>query len=182
MENAVIIAEPLTHTPPQRAPQSVLIDQIDKEFVKVVTIIQKGDSINFPNKDDIRHHVYSFSAPREFELPLYEGTPAEPITFDKPGVVKLGCNIHDWMYAYLYIAETPYTAISGKDGKASLADLPDGSYEIRIWHPLMREGEQSTVQKLEFNAGSADAVTSWEIKLKPDFRPRRAPMPVNQGY
>ncbi len=76
--------------------------------------------VQFPNKDNIRHHVYSFSAARKFELPLYSGTPAQPVLFDKVGVVKLGCNIHDWMIGYIYVTETPYFGKSNAEGRVDM--------------------------------------------------------------
>lgn len=79
-----------------------------------------GTRVTFPNRDNIRHHVYSFSSAKKFELPLYIGTPAAPVVFDKPGVVALGCNIHDWMLAYIYVLTTPHFAKTAADGKARL--------------------------------------------------------------
>src|SRR5882672_5225476 len=107
--DAVIVAVPVQGVPRAKGerPKEV-IDQIDKEFVPGVKVIQVGTAISFPNKDNIRHHVYSFSPAKKFELPLYKGVPAAPIVFDKPGVVVLGCNIHDWMIAYVYVVESPW--------------------------------------------------------------------------
>ena len=92
---------------PTAASPREVVDQIDKEFVPYVKPVRTGSFVQFPNKDHIRHHVYSFSAPSKFELPLYMGTPAQPVLFDKPGVVKLGCNIHDWMIGYVYVTDSP---------------------------------------------------------------------------
>jgi plastocyanin len=97
------------------------VDQVDKEFSPRVTVVQLGASVSFPNHDDVRHQVYSFSPAKRFELALYAGVPAQPIVFDKPGVVVLGCNIHDWMVGYIYVSESPFFAKTGKDGKAMLA-------------------------------------------------------------
>lgn len=93
--------------------------------------------------------------------------------FDKPGVVKLGCNIHDWMIGYIYVSESPYFAKTGHDGRAVLADLPAGRYRVRVWHPRMQGGEEATVRTIEL---TQDAVAAWELELKPEFRPRRAPL------
>ena len=116
------------------AKQVKVIDQVDKEFISHVLPIQLGTAINFPNHDQIRHHVYSFSDAKNFEIPLYEGTPASPVVFDKVGVVSLGCNIHDWMSAYIYVVDTPHFTITDKEGQASL-ELPVGEYKIHYWHP-----------------------------------------------
>ena len=88
-------------------PGREIVDQINLEFVPHVKPVVVGSPVYFPNKDDVRHHVYSFSPAKRFELPLYSGTPAAPVVFDRPGIVAIGCNIHDWMLGYIYVAETP---------------------------------------------------------------------------
>ncbi|MGH7342427.1 MAG: methylamine utilization protein, partial [Candidatus Rokuibacteriota bacterium] len=109
--DAVVTAVPLAGDGLRLGPPDpVEIDQIDKEYVPYLTAIRVGTSVGFPNHDQIRHHVYSFSEAKTFEIPLYRGTPAEPVVFDKPGEVVLGCNIHDWMRAYVFVSETPYFA------------------------------------------------------------------------
>ena len=117
---------------------AAVMDQINKEFVPLVLPIQVGTAVSFPNRDNIRHHVYSFSPAKKFELPLYIGTPAAPVVFDKPGPVALGCNIHDWMVAYIYVVTTPYFAKTTNDGRARLEGLPADTYEARVWHPRQR--------------------------------------------
>ena len=101
--DAIVVAAPVDWVPrPATRHVKEIVDQIDKEFTPRVKAIYVGTSVSFPNKDNIRHHVYSFSPAKRFELPLYAGTLARRVVFDKPGVVVLGCNIHDWMVAYLY--------------------------------------------------------------------------------
>src|SRR5438105_7653048 len=117
--------------------KQAVVDQRDKQFVPYVTAVQVGTAVIFPNSDNIRHHVYSFSPAKRFELPLYAGVPAEPVLFDKPGIVVLGCNIHDWMIGYVYVSESPYFAKTGADGKALLAELPPRVYTVRVWHPQL---------------------------------------------
>ena len=85
-----------------------IVDQINKEFVKPITVIRPGMSVVFPNHDNIRHHVYSFSPAKIFELPLYKDVTPKPVTFDKAGAVALGCNIHDWMSAYIFVVDSPF--------------------------------------------------------------------------
>jgi plastocyanin len=146
------------------AAQSDSVDQVDKQFVPYVKTIFVGSTIRFPNSDNIRHQVYSFSPAKKFELPLYAGTQAQPILFDKPGVVVLGCNIHDWMVGYVYVSETPYFAKTGSAGTAALSDVPAGDYMVRIWQPSMDGSEQSTMQRVAVAAEGATA--QWIIKLK----------------
>ena len=118
--------------------KQAVIDQRDKQFVPYVTAIQVGTSLIFPNSDNIRHDVYSLSPAKEFELPLYAGIPAEPVTFDKQGFVTLGCTIHDWMVAYVAVLPTPYFQVTGKDGRAMLKDLPAGQYSVEVWQPSLK--------------------------------------------
>ena len=158
-----------------------VVDQIDKEFVPYVKPVRVGTQVQFPNKDEIRHHVYSFSAPRTFQLPLYRGTPAQPVLFDKAGVVKLGCNIHDWMIGYIYVAETPYFAKTTHDGRVDLDQLPPGRYRARVWHPRMERAESETVKAVELQE-TAPATVEWKLRLRPEFRPRRTPLPGEPGY
>src|SRR2546422_3571564 len=139
VEDAVVVAVPegQTATAPVRAGREV-VDQVDKEFVPYVKPIVVGSQVNFPNRDNIRHHVYSFSPAKRFELPLYIGTPAAPVVFDTPGSVVLGCNIHDWMLGYVYVLATPYFVKTAEDGKGRIGELAPGTYEARVWHPRLR--------------------------------------------
>lgn len=121
---------------PSASPGRAVMDQRNTAFVPGVLPIQAGTAVNFPNSDTVRHQVYSFSAPRPFELPLYSGTPPEPIVFDKPGVVVVGCNIHDWMIGHIVVLDTPHFGKSGDDGRVVLA-APAGEYTLRAWHPRL---------------------------------------------
>jgi plastocyanin len=181
--DAVVVALPANKTPGNAggATATIIVDQINKEFVPHVLPVWVGTAVNFPNKDNIRHHVYSFSAAKTFELPLYTGNPAAPVLFDKPGPVVLGCNIHDWMIAYIYVSESPYFAKTGADGKATLTDLPAGDYSVRTWHPRLAGKEQATERKLTIPRTGA-VESAWEIGLTPEFRIHRAPIPGQSGY
>jgi plastocyanin len=122
-----------------------IMDQINRTFVPHVLAVQTGTAVRFPNSDNVRHQVYSFSAPKRFQLPLYEGSPAKPIVFDKPGVVALGCNIHDKMSGFIVIVDTPWFGKT-TEGKLVLSDLPPGVYNVRVWHEKLRgEPPESTV-------------------------------------
>ncbi|ASD68452.1 methylamine utilization protein [Pseudoalteromonas piscicida] len=123
----------LTDKPVEPAAQEVAVmDQINKQFVPFILTIQKGQLVNFPNSDDIRHHVYSFSAAKPFELKLYAGTPNQPLKFENSGVVVLGCNIHDSMVGYIYVADDKQVLVSDANG---LVTLPDSVQQVTIWHP-----------------------------------------------
>jgi plastocyanin len=120
------------------AKRTAVMDQKNRMFVPHVLAIQTGTAVEFPNSDDVRHQVYSFSPAKKFQLPLYTGTPASPIVFDKPGVVNLGCNIHDRMSAYIVAVDTPYFAATGRDGHVTLLNLGSGRYVVHIWHPDLK--------------------------------------------
>lgn len=115
------------------ASATAVMDQRDSTFVPGVLAVQAGTTVSFPNSDTVRHQVYSFSPAKPFELPLYEGTPLSPVTFDRPGVVVVGCNIHDWMIGYIVVLDTPHFAKSDAAGKLRI-DLPAGRYRLQAWH------------------------------------------------
>jgi len=181
VEDAVVVAVPsdvaLRTTP---RPRESVVDQVDQEFTPKVTAILVGTAVRFPNHDNIRHQVYSFSPAKRFELPLYAGVPAEPVVFDKPGVVVLGCNIHDWMIAYIYVSESPYFARTGKDGKALLAELPERAYTVRVWHPQLDVPEETTRKTVDVSRAGPIAV-AWTLKLKREAKVRRAPTSEGRG-
>ena len=132
--NAVVYAIPEGRPvpPPKR---SAIMDQKNRMFVPHVLPIQTGTTVSFPNSDDIRHQVYSFSPAKTFQLPLYKGTPGSPIVFDKPGVVVLGCNIHDRMSAYVVVVDTPHFAMTPRNGRVELAGLGAAEYSVHVWTP-----------------------------------------------
>jgi plastocyanin len=163
------------------APKPESIVQEAKEFKPFVKAVLVGTPIAFPNRDDVQHHVYSFSPARTFELKAYAGTPPEPIIFDKPGPVALGCNIHDWMLAYVYVSESPYFAVTGADGKVRLANVPPGNYSLRVWHPRLSVPEDSTAQRVVVASDNVSEI-AWRLKLKRDPRIRRAPAHSGGGY
>lgn len=163
------------------AKKQAIIDQRDKQFVPYVTAVQVGTAIMFPNSDNIRHHVYSFSPAKKFELPLYSGAPTKPIVFDQVGFVTLGCNIHDWMIAYVAVLPTPHFQVSGQDGRASLKNLPAGQYRVQAWHPSLKGAPENSAQDVDVgSAGNKDL--SFALDLKPDFRAKRAPGLSTGGY
>lgn len=122
-------ARPLTAAAGARA----VMDQHGSQFEPHVLAVQSGTSVAFPNSDQIQHQVYSFSAAKKFDLPLYAGTRATPIRFDQAGVAVLGCNIHDWMIGYVVVLETPYFGKTDAQGRVVI-DAPAGTYRLRAWH------------------------------------------------
>jgi plastocyanin len=115
--------------------QAFEMSQKNRTFVPFVLAVTKGTKVDFPNLDRTRHHVYSFSEAKPFELKLYIGKTEAPILFDTPGLVALGCNIHDYMQAFIYVADSPFVAVTDNNGELTFADLPQGQYQAKIWHP-----------------------------------------------
>jgi hypothetical protein len=122
----------------------------------------------------VRHQVYSFSPAKVFELPLYAGTPAKPVLFEKPGVVVLGCNIHDWMLGYVYVSDSPWFAKTGADGSAQLRGLPPQRYGVRVWDARLDGDEAATLQQIDLTTASSSEL-AWSIRLRPEIRIRRSP-------
>jgi plastocyanin len=134
----VFVNAPVANRPAGAAPTAVM-NQIDRMFVPGVLPVVAGTRVHFPNKDQIQHHVYSFSRTKTFELPLYRGTEAPPVVFDAPGVVRLGCNIHDWMSAVILVVPTPHFAVTDDAGRYALRGLPAGEYSLIAWHERSRQ-------------------------------------------
>jgi len=134
LADAVVTLVPTTGHLPVQPMSGVEIAQVHRQFSPKVTIVTVGTAIAFPNADTVRHHVYSFSPVKTFELKLYAGVPAAPVVFDKPGIAVLGCNIHDEMVAWVVVVDTPLYARSAANGKARVEGVPAGNYELRIWH------------------------------------------------
>jgi plastocyanin len=160
--------------------KQTVVDQRDKQFVPYVTAVHAGTAVIFPNSDKIRHHVYSFSPAKKFELPLYSGVPAEPVVFDKVGFVTLGCNIHDWMIAYVAVLPTPYFQVTRQDGQAVLKDLPAGQYTMQVWHPALKGQPEALAQRAD--VGAATKSLLFTLPLKSDVRAKRAPGLSTGGY
>jgi len=113
---------------------SAVMDQIDMQFSPMVIAIHKGEKVSFPNSDNIRHHVYSFSKAKRFETKLYANKPEAPVLFDEPGIVVLGCNIHDSMIGYIFVSAWQHFATSNKKGRVTLnSQKPPETLEY--WHP-----------------------------------------------
>lgn len=170
VEDAVVWVVPRSGAAPPRR-RDAAIEQKDRQFIPLVTVVQVGTAVSFPNRDPIRHHVYSFSPPKPFEIKLYVGTPAEPVVFDKPGEVVLGCNIHDHMLAYVYVVESPWFGKTGADGRVAIDGVPAGEYDVRLWHPALAAPAAPEKVKL---AAEARAAIAFSIATKP-LPPRAAP-------
>jgi plastocyanin len=178
--DAVVSLAPLDAPPPAPAPAAkpAVIAQIGEQYQPYVTAIRVGTLVEFPNKDKVQHHIYSVSRAKPFEKPLYESGASESVLFDNPGIVTLGCNIHDWMAAYVVVLETPHFAKTGDDGLAALAALPPGRYTLQVWHPRL---PAPLTREVAITATSPLAETI-DLRLRPDRRVRRAPVAEGKAY
>lgn len=165
--NAVVYAEPAGGTAaPAKPPRQVEIEQKNKTFIPLVTVVQTGTPILFPNHDTVRHHVYSFSPAKTFELKLYSGVPGSPVVFDKAGTVVLGCNIHDDMVAYVQVVNTPHFGVSDRSGVVRLEGMPNGRYALKAWYFTMGPNQAAVEQPLEVQ-GEGRAIIKLNVKAVP---------------
>jgi plastocyanin len=142
------------------------IAQRERQFQPQISVIQTGTAVEFPNFDTVRHHVYSFSPIRKFELKLYAGTPSEPVVFDKPGTAALGCNIHDRMNAFVHVVDTPVFGKSDAAGKVTL-EVPPGEHLLRAWHARLPEPALPIEQALRQGAGAAQVALVLPVVPEP---------------
>jgi plastocyanin len=167
---------PVKISPPA---SSLEISQSGQEFSAYVTPVLVGTTVIFPNRDSVAHQVYSLSPAKKFTFPLYKPGAEPTVVFDQPGVIALGCNIHDWMSAYVVVLATPWFARTNADGAALIAAVPPGRYRAEIWHPRLAKTE---TRELTVVADAAPPPVALTLALKPDRRVRRAPAATGGGY
>jgi plastocyanin len=163
---------------PTPAPRAVM-DQVDRQFVPHVLVVRVGTEIAFPNSDRVAHQVYSFSPAKRFQLPLYRGHAHPPLVFDKPGLVVVGCNIHDNMLAYILVTASPYFGKTNASGKLELGDLPAGEYELNLWHPRFNEPEGSLARSMRLAEGAGLALP---VRLSRPLSPEPRPKPGKSSW
>lgn len=134
-----------------------IMDQIDKQFMPHILVVQKSSWVDFPNSDSIKHHVYSFSPTQSFELKLYSAGEPNTLQFDSVGEVSMGCNIHDWMLGYIYVVDTPWFGKTSHQGTVSF-DIPKGNYTLKIWSPLLQDADKDLSISLDTNTAKQTTV------------------------
>ena len=147
----VTVTEPGVPSAAPRGPY--VMAQQNIAFAPHLLIVPVGAVVKFPNFDQVRHHVYSFSTPKKFELKLYGRDETKSVQLDKPGVVAIGCNIHDSMSAFIFVSATPYVAITDAAGRVRLNVAPSGRATLAVWHPSVRAPGNSRSQTLAIPAG-----------------------------
>jgi plastocyanin len=138
--------------------------QRNLQFDPFVLVTPVGGDVAFPNRDSVRHHVYSFSRAKRFELKLYGHNESPSVKFDKTGVVALGCNIHDSMVAFIKVVDTPYAIKTTAAGVASLHGLPNGSATLKVWHPYMRGADNQVVQTIALRDGAPPVAVTADVR------------------
>lgn len=125
--------------PPEDKP---VLDQKNLEFVPHVLPVLVGTTVLFPNSDNVRHNVFSPSKTKKFNLGTYASGVVREVTFDKPGVAVLLCNVHTEMSAYIVVLENPYYALTGPDGCFTIGNIPAGTHTVKTWHAKLKEKKQ----------------------------------------
>lgn len=146
-DGLVVMLTPEAGEARRPAPIKAVMDQFDRAFTPSVLVVPVGSTVTFPNSDTVSHQVYSFSPARRFQLPLYRGTPYPPVRFDEPGVVTLGCNIHDDMIGYIVVTTAPHFGITDRAGGWSAADVAPGAWRVSLWHPRLPGSTHTLVQR-----------------------------------
>lgn len=136
--HAVVYVQVAGARPPARYAQPLEMSQRDLMFDPLVLAIPVGASVNFANQDTVRHQIYSFSPAKKFELKLFGRDQTHSVRFDKPGVVALGCNIHDNMIAFIKVLDAASASVTDASGRAELHGLPAGAVTVRVWQPYLR--------------------------------------------
>ena len=165
--NAVVYAEPTSGQVVPKSLKQAEVEQKDVKFFPLVSVVQVGTPILFPNHDKVRHHVYSFSPAKTFEMKLYSGVPSSPILFDKVGTVVLGCNIHDQMVAYVQVVNTPFFGKTDMSGRVRLDGLVNGKYALKAWYFKMAPNEAAMEQPITYQGADLQASVKLSVKAVP---------------
>jgi len=152
----------------KRTPKQRVIEQRNKEFAPHVMAVPVGSTISFPNFDPIYHNVFSLSKPKSFDLGLYKSGETRDVKVDKPGIIRLGCNLHAAMSAYLVVVDAPNYVIPGADGKFEFKSLAPGKYTVKAWNE--RSGDPTT-SEIEIKEGANNTTLDLKggaVTLAPD--------------
>jgi plastocyanin len=168
LPGAVVMVHSIAEAAKPSAPVRAVMDQVNQMFTPDLLVIPVGSTVEFPNSDKTRHEVYSFSPAHRFQLPLYRGKPYPPEHFDKAGLVTLGCNIHDFMIAYIVVTDAAFYGMTSASGGWSASDVPPGEYRVEIWHPRLASGDDGSERTLSVGGAAPVAI---EMHLVKSLRP-----------
>lgn len=175
LEDAVV--ELLDPANKQFSQKKAEVKQQDLTFIPFVSAYQTGTAVDFPNMDKTRHHVYSFSPAKVFELKLYANKPEAPVVFDQAGIIALGCNIHDYMQAYIYVGDSPFLQVTDNKGLATFNDIADGTYQLKVWHPW--QNADWVTQQVQIKQGQ---VLSYQLAITAQEKPKKPKKGFGASY
>jgi len=176
---AVVLEGPAGAVAHASGRHSARMDQQARRFVPQILVVDTGTSVEFPNSDQVSHQVYSFSPARPFQLPLYKGATHAPIQFATPGLVVLGCNIHDEMVGYILVTDSPFHGVTDPTGTALVHDVPPGNYRLTVWGPLIHDGGGTVTASLTVAGGTAQTLS---LHLKDPLRRTPSPRPARADW
>ena len=181
--DAVLYLEsPASPSPATAAkPVTIEIAITDKTYAPHVVVVPVGSTVRFPNHDPFNHNVFSVSEPNTFDLGLYGRGEVKSQTFEHPGLVRVYCNVHPRMVAYVFVMENRYYAQPGSDGSFTIDNVPAGRYRLHVWH----ERIPSEVVK-DVSAGGAEpelqvALNARGYKWQPHRNKYGRNYPTNAG-
>ncbi len=166
LPGAVITVHALDGEAKPSPPVHAVMDQINEAFTPDLLVIPVGSTVSFPNSDTVRHEVYSFSPAHRFELPLYRGKAYPPEHFDKVGLVTLGCNIHDFMLAYIVVTDASFYGRTDAAGVWSASAVPPGRYRIEVWDPRF-DDESNPSREVAVSEPAASVRIQLDQRLRP---------------
>lgn len=164
---------------PLPTPGAAVMDQRERRFTPHILPVQTHTRVSFPNSDSVSHHVYSFSAAKRFQLYLTKGDPAKEVVLDHPGVITLGCNLHDWMLGYILVLDTPYFTQTDAAGLAALGGLTAGKYRLEVWHPRITDAVAELARVVDLPASGKQ---TWALRLSRALLPARDQRPGFAEY
>src|SRR5689334_23978460 len=162
VRDAVVSLYPASGARAPRGGGHYVVSQQNIQFHPFLSIVPVGADVSFPNLDNTKHHVYSFSTAKRFELKLFAKDQSRTVHFDKPGVVALGCNIHDQMSAFIFVTDSAWTARTDARGIASF-DAPSTPVRMVLWHPYLRASGGQVEQMLAANQRNLNVA----VRLRP---------------
>lgn len=178
--DVVVTATPREAVPSSPAsPPRAVMGQVDRQFVPFVLVVRVGTEVAFPNSDTVAHQVYSFSPAKRFQLALYRGHAHPPLSFDKPGLVVLGCNIHDNMLAYIYVTPAPYFGKTDASGRLTLEEMPAGEYQVELWNPRFNEPATTLTRAIRVSGDEQLGIT---VRLNRPLSPEPRPKPTKSSW
>src|SRR5216110_1833247 len=181
LSDAVLYLESPAAVATAANPATVEIAITDKTYAPHVVVVPVGSTVRFPNHDPFNHNVFSVSEPNSFDLGLYGRGEAKSYTFTHPGLVRVYCNVHPRMVAYVLVIENRYFAQPGNDGSFAIDNVPSGRYRLHVWHERI---PSEVVKDVSAGSGEQDlqiALNAQGYKWQPHHNKYGRNYPTNAG-